>query len=323
MKYLITGITGQDGIHLTNFLLNSKKVDSILGISRSTDSTKFLQNLNYLNSSLDTKKVSLNKSNLYNEKEVSNIITDYNPDFIFNLSGPSSVYNSFKQPGDSYNSIISIFDNLINACIVNKRFINFFQPSSSEMFADNGNLKLHEQSKYEPLSPYAKAKYDIHQKISTLRNEHDWNINSGILFNHESEFRKDDYLFMKIINNAIQIKNKKITSFTLGSLDLIRDWSYAKDTTEAMYYITEDLVGDDYVIGSGEGKSIKELALTVFDFFDLDYSDYIQVDSKLLREQTPNTIVADTKKINNKIGWSNKTSFESLIEKCIKFKLKI
>mgnify|MGYP003348381111 CR=1 FL=1 len=83
---LIFGITGQDGIHLTNFLLNNKKVDSILGISRSPDSTKFLQNLNYLNNSLDTKKVSLNKSNLYNEKEVSNIITDYNPDFIFNLS---------------------------------------------------------------------------------------------------------------------------------------------------------------------------------------------------------------------------------------------
>lgn len=323
MKYLITGITGQDGIHLTNFLLSSKKVDSILGISRSSDNTKFFQNLNYLNNSLDTKKISLNNSNLNNENEVSNIIRDYKPDFIFNLSGPSSVYNSIKKPDDSYNSIISIFNNLINACIVNKRFINFFQPSSSEMFADNGNLKLNEHSKFAPLSPYAKAKYDIHQKISNLRNEHCWNLNSGILFNHESEFRKDEYLFMKIINNAIQIKNKKITSFTLGSLDLIRDWTYAKDTTEAMYYIIEDSVGDDYVIGSGEGKSIKELVLTVFDFFDLDYSNYINIDPKLLRRKTPNTIVADTKKINNKIGWSNNTSFESLIEKCIKFKLKL
>ena len=272
---------------------------------------------------MDTKKISLNNSNLNNENEVSNIIRDYKPDFIFNLSGPSSVYNSIKKPDDSYNSIISIFNNLINACIVNKRFINFFQPSSSEMFADNGNLKLNEHSKFAPLSPYAKAKYDIHQKISNLRNEHCWNLNSGILFNHESEFRKDEYLFMKIINNAIQIKNKKITSFTLGSLDLIRDWTYAKDTTEAMYYIIEDSVGDDYVIGSGEGKSIKELVLTVFDFFDLDYSNYINIDPKLLRRKTPNTIVADTKKINNKIGWSNNTSFESLIEKCIKFKLKL
>jgi len=323
MKYLITGITGQDGIHLTNFLLTNKNVNSILGISRSSNSSQFLKNLNYLNNSLNTKKISISNINLYNEKEVSNIITDFNPDFIFNLSGPSSVYNSFKKPDDSYNSIVNIFDNLINACITNKRFIKFFQPSSSEMFADNGNLKLNEESKYAPLSPYAKAKYEIHQKISTLRNEYDWNINSGILFNHESEFRKDDYLFMKVINNAIQIKNKKLTSFTLGSLDLIRDWSYAKDTTEAMYYITEDLVGDDYVIGSGEGKSIKELALNVFDFFDLDYSNYIKVDSNLLREQTPNTIIADTKKIKNKIGWSNKTSFESLIEKCIKFKLKL
>ena len=323
MKYLITGITGQDGIHLTNFLLSSKKVDSILGISRSSDNTKFFQNLNYLNNSLDTKKIFLNNSNLNNENEVSNIIRDYKPDFIFNLSGPSSVYNSIKKPDDSYNSIISIFNNLINACIVNKRFINFFQPSSSEMFADNGNLKLNEHSKFAPLSPYAKAKYDIHQKISNLRKEHCWNLNSGILFNHESEFRKDEYLFMKVINNAIQIKNKKITSFTLGSLDLIRDWTYAKDTTEAMYYIIEDSVGDDYVIGSGEGKSIKELVLTVFDFFDLDYSNYINIDPKLLRGKTPNTIVADTKKINNKIGWSNNTSFESLIEKCIKFKLKL
>ena len=323
MKYLITGITGQDGIHLTNFLLSSKKVDSILGISRSSDNTKFFQNLNYLNNSLDTKKIFLNNSNLNNENEVSNIIRDYKPDFIFNLSGPSSVYNSIKKPDDSYNSIISIFNNLINACIVNKRFINFFQPSSSEMFADNGNLKLNEHSKFAPLSPYAKAKYDIHQKISNLRNEHCWNLNSGILFNHESEFRKDEYLFMKVINNAIQIKNKKITSFTLGSLDLIRDWTYAKDTTEAMYYIIEDSVGDDYVIGSGEGKSIKELVSTVFDFFDLDYSNYINIDPKLLRGKTPNTIVADTKKINNKIGWSNNTSFESLIEKCIKFKLKL
>ena len=323
MKYLITGITGQDGIHLTNFLLTSKNVDSILGISRSPDKTKFLQNLNYLNNSLDTKKISLNKSNLYSKREVSNIITDYNPDFIFNLSGPSSVYNSYKQPEDSYNSINCIFDNLINACIVNKTFINFFQPSSSEMFADSEGLKLHEDSEFAPLSPYAKAKYDIHKKITILRNEYDWNINSGILFNHESEFRKDDYLFMKIINNAIQIKNKKIMSFTLGSLDLVRDWTYAKDITEAMYQITKDVVGDDYVIGSGEGKSIKELVEAVFNFFDLDYANFIEIDNKLLREQTPNTIVADTKKIKTKIGWSNNTSFESLIEKCIKFKLKL
>lgn len=321
MKYLITGITGQDGIYLTNLILKSDNKNSILGITRSNDRNSFFNNLRYINNEVALDNVNLVSVNLLNKNEVHNLVQSYKPNYIINLSGPSSVYGSYENPELSVNSINNIFENLTSACLKLDFFPKFFQPSSSEMFKDSGGLKLTESSEFKPLSPYAKAKYQIHSNISNMRNQYEWNISSGILFNHESEFRKNEYLFMKIIINAIKIKKHESDKITIGSLELVRDWSYAKDIAEAILFITNGDEGDDYVIGSGKGHTISDLVEIVFDYFDLDFTEFIHIDNKLLREGTPKIIVSNPEKIKNKLGWKTKTSFHELIEKCILFKL--
>jgi len=319
MKYLITGITGQDGLFLTSYLKGGE--NNIIGISRNKNNDTFFSSLKYLNNETDLNNIEIKNINLTIIEEVSNLISEYKPDYIFNFSGPSSVYESIENPIESKNQIENIFLNLVSSCSQNNFFPNFFQASSSQMF-DLSENKLNEKSKFLPQSPYAEAKLNVHLKVADLRKKYDWNINSGIMFNHESEFRGDDYLFMKIINIAIKIKENKENKLTVGSLDLIRDWSYAADFTEAIHSIATDPTGDDYVIGSGTGTTIKEVIQIIFGYFDLDWEKYINIDEKLLRKGDSKKIVSEPKKIYEKFNWKTETSVEKLIEKCIKFKLK-
>ena len=318
MKYLITGITGQDGIFLSSKLI--KEDAQIIGISRSDRLNSFYSKLSKISGNEQFENITLLKSDLLNKKAVSKLIKDIGPDQIFNLSGPSSVYNSYLNPKKTDKTINDIFDNLIYGCIENKIYPNFFQASSSEMFA-NSSQKLDESSAFDPKSPYANAKLNIHLKIPSLRENYNWKINSGIMFNHESEFRNDEYLIMKIINSALKIKNGNHETLTLGSLDLIRDWSYAKDVIEAVHCINHFSNGDDYVIGSGVGHSIENIVNYVFDYFKLNPNDYLSIDSSLLRKESPKYIVSNPHKILKDFSWSPETSFEELILKCIKSKI--
>lgn len=321
MKYLITGITGQDGIHLTNLILKKQQNPTILGTTRHSDYDSFFNKLSYLNQNFDNNNINFTSANLQDYKAVKKLMIEYKPNFIFNLSGPSSVYGSYLTPEKTHTSITNIFNNLSKACVESNNFCNFFQPSSSEMFEDSGTESLTEDSQFLPLSPYAEAKLQVHLSIKHLRDTYDWKISSGILFNHESEFRDNDYLFMKIINSVIKIKNGEQKKLTIGSLDLVRDWSYAQDVTIAMYEILNEGQKSDYVIGSGLGHSIKDLVDIVFTTFDLRYEEYVDIDPGLLRKQTPESIISNPQKIRNDIGWVPETSFEELVEKCIKYKL--
>ena len=128
---------------------------------------------------------------------------------------------------------------------------------------------------------------------------------------------------MKVINNAIAIKNGRKEKITLGSLDLIRDWSYAGDIANAIFLMTKKDVKKDFVIGSGDGNSIESLVNKVFSYFNLEFKDYISIDKKLLRENTPNTIIANPEKIRAELGWQVQVKFDDLIEKCISYKLTV
>ena len=145
------------------------------------------------------------------------------------------------------------------------------------MFESNNFGKLNEKANLKPRSPYAIGKAQIFEKSLEIRDKKGVNICNGILFNHESEFRNDEYLFMKVINSAINISKNKQSDLTVGSLELVRDWSYAKDTVEAIYKIIENSYSKDYVVGSGKGHSIKELILTVFDEFNLDFETHVKL----------------------------------------------
>jgi len=320
-KVLITGITGQDGIFLSKELVDKDNYD-IIGISRKN-------NLNSFNKKLKTLRFDLNKFqnikilniDLTRKSEVKKLVSDNKFDFVYNLSGPSSVYESIKNPQKSKEEISLIFNNLIDSFVDENYYPNFFQASSSEMFNEEPTKNISEKFRLSPTSPYGQAKAEIHEYISSIRNKYHWNISSGIMFNHESELRSGDYLFMKIINSAIEIKNNVNNEIKLGSLDIQRDWSYAGDVMKAAKLIIESDSGEDYVIGSGKPTSIKSLVEFVFGYFDLDYLNYFQEDKNLLRPNEPKIKYSSPKKIKEDFGWETKLTVNDILEKCIEQKL--
>ena len=318
---LITGITGQDGAFLTSQLLAENKY-KIIGTSREKDTSKFFQKLEHLNVDSSTLlDLQIIESNFLDYESINSLIKNSNVEFIYNLIGPGSVNESVKNPFESSKSIILAFNNLAKSLVDNRIFPKFFQTSSSEMFAQNNSEKLNELSPLSPKSPYGSSKLYIHNLITFLRNKYDWDITSGILFNHESEFRPNEYLLMKIINKAIEINENKNENLELGSFDLTRDWGFAGDHTKAMKLILENNPGEDYVIGTGRGTSIKQLTNLAFSYFDLDYTEFVSVDKKLLRSNEPTKIISDPSKIKKDIGWEPSISIEELVIRCIEFRI--
>ena len=186
------------------------------------------------------------------------------------------------------------------------------------MYGNHFAIKyLNEDVNFSPNSPYAIAKLENHKMVKSLNEKYSWNIYSGIMFNHESEYRKDSYLFMKIINSAYEIKLGNLKSLTLGSLDVIRDWSYAGDIAKGIYQLTTSGKFNNYVLGSGTGTSIKEVVKIVFELFELDYKSYIRVDENLLRPNDPKSIISDPQRIEKEIGWKTTKNIEYIINKII------
>ena len=313
-KILITGISGQDGIFLTKYLLENNSDINITGISRSNPEKSIYGKLKYLGHS-NFNNINIYNLNLEDKKQVTNFIKDINPDVVYNLSGPSSVYKSFLN-SDNKDSILNIFNNLTSAIIENKIFPSFFQASSSEMFGISNEI-LNENSPFNPNSPYAEAKLINHLKVKELNENYNWPIFSGIMFNHESEFRNKDYLIMKIIKSAKEISINPNKRLTLGSLDYIRDWSYASDTVNAIYEITSKGSSYDYVIGSGVGKTIKEMVNHIFNYFNLDWTNFVDINESLLRKGDPVKIISDPSKLNMELNWSAKVNFNQMLDKCI------
>ena len=321
-KILITGITGQDGIFLTSHLLKREDNLKIFGISRSEKNNIFYKNLNDITGKYNENNLKLIKLDLLNQNDVEKLLIDLKVDKIINLSGPSSVYNSFQNPEDYKNIIINQFNNLVNGCKASNTFPTFFQASSSEMFSNSAQIPLSEHSKMEPRSPYSEAKSALHSKVYELRNNNGWNIKSGVMFNHESEYRLENFLVMKIINTVIDIYSQKTSELIVGSLEYKRDWSYAYDIVKAINLIIDETNPVDYVIGSGTGNTILDMIKYVFEYFNLDYQEYIKVDNTLLREGDPIEIVSDPSLIYNNLGWKTEVTFQNMLVKIIEFKLK-
>jgi len=317
MKILITGISGQDGIFLTKLIKEEYSNFNIIGTSRNLNSNQFLKKLK-INDLKENQLINIINLDLESEQEVSKFLSDFSPNMVFNLAGPSSVNESIKNPELEY-VITKIFDNLIQGLLESKNLCNFYQSSTSEMYGLNNKLKIYDETcKFVPNSPYASGKLSNHKKISSLRNKYDWNIYSGIMFNHESEYRKNEFLFMKVITTAYKIKNKNETTLKLGSLEYFRDWSYAKDIVEGILLLTQEGVEFDYVLGSGVGTSIENLVDIIFNLFDLDYKNYVEVENSILRINDPKVIISNPNKIYKELGWKTKHTLENFIEKVVK-----
>jgi len=313
-KVLITGITGQDGIFLTKEILLNNPNSKIYGISRQKNNLKFLKNLESIGIK-NYENITVLNVDISNKDETLKNLKSLNIAKIYNLSGPSSVYESINQPEKTFEEITSIFESLISFVKESNSNISFFQASSSEMFGRNNTDILSENSSFNPQSPYAKAKLYNHEKVIELSKDID--IKSGIMFNHESEFRGSKYLFSKIINAAKKIKEKEMKKLTVGSLTYERDWLFAGDVANAILKIVNKGIESSYIISSGKSHSIEYLISLVFDFYNLNWEKYVEVDSSLLRKGDPEKIYSDPKKLVNELGWRPKYNFEQLLERCV------
>ena len=315
---IITGITGQDGIFTTSEILKQNKGSTIYGITRQRDHTKFFKRLESIGCP-NIENINLLNIDLKNKKEVLNLLEDKRPDCVINLSGPSSVYESLNN-SEIKESIKIIFNNLTSSLIKTKNFPKFFQASSSEMFGKSKNKDLNENSPFNPNSPYAEAKLLNHKNVLELSQKYNWEIYSGIMFNHESQFRDDNYLFMKVIKTAEKIKLGEAGKLTNGSLNYERDWSYSLDIAKAILFILNNGIEPDYVIGSGKSHKIEELIDIVFDYFGLEKNSVLEIDNSILRKNDPVKIKSNPSKITNQLGWKAEVSFEELVKICIELK---
>lgn len=315
---LITGISGQDGLFLTKLLIKNNEKFNILGLTRGVKQSEFYKKLKMLGLE-DFEKIKLINIDYQNQSDVDNLLNSYKPDMIYNLMGPSSVYESINYP-ENKRLLTSSFEIIINSLIKSKNYCKFFQASSSEMF-EASESSLDENANMKPRSPYAQGKLQNHLKIKELKENYDWDIYSGIMFNHESEFRPGNYLIMKIINQAISISNLTSKELLIGSTNYIRDWSYAGDVANAMTLICNQGTSIDYVIGSGRGTDFKYILDFIFKYFNLNWEEHVIVDESLLRAGDPIKIVSNPEKIYNELGWKTTLTIEEILERCINSRL--
>lgn len=317
-KILITGITGQDGLFLSSLLLQKYNKISILGFTRSYSHKNFFKNLSKINTE-GHHKIKLVEVNYEDYYQISDLVKTFSPDYVYNFMGPSSVYESLLKPGNR-EIITSGFSTLTNALIESRNFCNFFQASSSEIF-DSSEFPLNEKSKMQTRSPYAEAKLNNHQVVQKYFGEYNWKIVSGIMFNHESEFRSKDYLIMKIINTAVEISKGSSQVLKIGTIDYIRDWSFAGDMVNAAYLINTKGTHSNYVIGSGIGNSIEHILNYTFSKLNLNWHNHTDIDSSLLRKKDSKIIVSDPNRLKKELEWKPTLDISSLLDRCIAAKI--
>ena len=315
---LITGITGQDGHHLTSFL--AKKGYRIIGTVSDINSSRAKEFHNLY------PEVKLVNGDLTSFENLLRTIEDAKPDEIYNLGAVSLVSLSFTEPEMTANSTGLGTLRLLQALrILGAQETRFYQASSSEMFGLAQETPQNELTLFHPRSPYAVAKIFAHYTTQNYREAYGLFACSGILFNHEGEFRRHEFVTRKITSNLVKIKLGKIDRFSLGILTPQRDWGYAGDYVEAMWLMLQHSEPEDFVISTGVARSVKDFLLQSMKTLDLgqDIEKYVDFDKSLTRPTEVETLVGDASKAREKLGWQPRTSFETLIEIMIENDLKI
>lgn len=303
---LITGITGQDGAYLAQFLLS--KDYKVIGLTRSYNQAN-LQGLKYLGI-LDN--VTIKECDLCDLSNVMNLFHEFKPDEIYNLASQSSVGLSFSQPVGTINfntiSVINMLE-VIRTILPNAKF---YQASSSEMFGNVKELPIKENSVIHPTSPYAISKAAAHWSVINYRESYGVFASCGILFNHESYLRSPNFFVKKVIREALKIKAGKQDKLKVGNLNIKRDFGYAPDYVKAMWLMLQKEHASDYIVCSGKSVCLKDIIYYVFDKLDID-KNKIEVDSKLFRPNEIQDIYGDNTKARTELNWDyNKTFFEVL-----------
>ena len=307
----ITGISGQDGSYLAKNLLN--KNYKVIGIT-SNLKNRFLglKFLGIYNS------IELIKYDNCDESFWKKLLLKYIPDEIYNLASMSSVGKSFMYPLEAFNSNFIYFQRLVDSIYKTNKDIKLFQASSSEMFGNSSNNFFNENSKMNPVSPYAHSKLLSHNLIKFYRDFYDCNFSSGILFNHESCLRGEKFVIKKVINYLVNKKfYKHDKKLNLGNINISRDWGYAPDYVEAMWLINNHDSPEDFVVSSSKSILLKEFVEKSFQYFKIPFRDNVIIDEYLVRNNDIAANCGDNSKIKEKLKWNYSKNHTELIESLI------
>jgi len=305
-KALITGITGQDGSYLAEFLLSQGY--KVYGLIR-RKSTENFENINHIQD-----KIMLIMGDLLDQHSLMNALRIADPDEVYNLAAQSFVPESWNQPILTGEFTALGVTRLLEVIRSFKPSIKFYQASSSEMFGEVKEVPQTEKTPFNPRSPYAISKVYGHFITVNYRERYGMFACSGILFNHESPRRGFEFVTKKITSAVAKIKLGLARELKLGNLEAKRDWGYAGDYVKAMWLMLQQDEPDDYVIATGESHSVKEFAKIAFEFAGLNWEDFIVVDPKFVRPLDVNLLIGDYSKAKKKLGWEPKVRFEDLIK---------
>jgi GDPmannose 4,6-dehydratase len=310
---LITGITGQDSFHLTELLLS--KEYKIYGLLNGINTSRVIE------FSKKFPNVVLIEGNLTDSSTLIKAIDFSKPNEIYNLGAISFVGLSFKEPEQTANVTGLGPLRLLEAMrkLGLEKEIKFYQASSSEMFGKVLHAPQTELTSFSPRSPYGVAKVYAHQICVNYRESYGMHISCGILFNHEGEYRREEYVTRKITKGVADIVNKRIKKFSLGNLESKRDWGYAGDYVEAMWLMLQQQNPDDYVIATGATHSVREFLELAISYAGLKgkVEDYVEVDEDLIRPIDVELLVGDATKARHILGWSPRVNFEGLVKKMV------
>ena len=309
---LITGVTGQDGSYLTELLLSKKyEVHGIIRRSSSFNTAR-LNDL-YQDPHVDNRNLILHYGDLQDSTSLINLIRDIKPIEIYNLGAQSHVMVSFEIP-ESTSDITGVGTiRLLEAIRASGIETKFYQASSSELYGSTPPPQ-NEETPFHPRSPYGVAKIFSYWATVNYRESYGLHASNGILFNHESPRRGETFVTRKITRAVARIAAGIEKELYLGNLDAVRDWGYAKEYVEAMWLMTQQLEGDDYVIATGESASVRDFAKVAFTRANLDYEKYIKIDKRYLRPAEVDALIGDASKAKKKLNWESKTKWKALAE---------
>ena len=313
-RALVTGICGQDGSYLAEFLL--AKGYEVHGIMRRSSSlnTERLNGI-YQDPHVPDYRLRLHYGDLEDGSSLAKLVDQIRPDELYNLAAQSHVRVSFDVPEYTVSTVALGTLRLLEA--VRELGCRFYQASSSEMFGGSAPPQ-NENTPFQPRSPYACAKVFAHQLCQNYRDAYGLYIACGILFNHESPRRSIPFVTRKITRAAARIKHGLDEKLFLGNLNAKRDWGFAGDYVEAMWLMLQQDVPDDYVIATGESHSVREWLDVAFGALDLDWKSYVEIDPRYFRPTEVDHLCGDASKAREKLGWRPKVVFRELVEMMVR-----
>jgi GDPmannose 4,6-dehydratase len=305
-RALITGITGQDGSYLAEFLLD--KGYEVTGMVRRSSTVNYERIAHLMD------RVEFCSGDLLDQLSMVEAIRVHEPEEVYNLAAQSFVQTSFGQPVLTGETTALGVTRLLDAVRMVDTSIRYYQASSSEMFGKVREVPQTESTPFHPRSPYGVAKVYGHWITINYRESYDLHASSGILFNHESPRRGLEFVTRKISQGAARIALGQADELRLGNLDAKRDWGFAGDYVEAMWLMLQQDRPDDFVICTGETHSVREFCEAAFSRVDLDWEKYVVVDERFLRPAEIDLLVGDYSKAADVLGWAPRTGFAELVE---------